>query len=145
MVTFGELQQLRRALFQPSDIRYQVGQGQSNFRNETAANQSPLWRLPITRYLDRWLQDEIDQITWISQRTEAKRLSVFSPSRTRTTLKLVRGSSAGGYDLDSHNSIAGCALQNDILVYWHGHIDSTDYITAWNLDGDVVGTYDFTE
>jgi hypothetical protein len=50
-------------------------------------------------------------------------------------------SGSNGYPLDI-TSIAGCAFQHRVAVYWQGEREETKLIKAWRLDGSTAGLFD---
>src|SRR6185312_7560710 len=96
----------------------------------------------IRKVLEEWTKIEAQEVSHISENSSPKTLQIFALDEDINKLVPIAQDGERGYPLDPSKSIAGCAFQRRLAVYWNGEKDQTEEIQAWNLHGDAVGEFD---
>lgn len=138
-----DLALLRKTLLVPSTVGQQVAAALADFRsNAGKGGMTEQEKISTKRLLDEWTKIEAQEINRISGNSEPITLQLFALSQDGQSLLPIAEHGIRGDQLSATESIAGCALQRKLAVYWRGRADETYEINAWNLQGTQVGEFD---
>lgn len=133
----------RKTLVTPSTVQQQVTARLAEFRSGAAKEElSDSERVRIKKLLTDWTKIQAEEINRISGNSEPITVQLFALSQDGKTLQPIAEYGVPSYQLSATGSIAGCALQRKLAVYWSGVADQTQEIRAWDLDGAQVGEFD---
>lgn len=144
-IKFRELQLLQRRDTIPPTLLQSIAEVLDRSRSLRQQEPQPVDPGQLHGLNAIWSDVILADITYISGNSEPKVLSVHAASADNKRLIPVVIGGAKAYELDAAGSIAGCAYQRRIAVYWSGHQDRTTKILAWGPNGELVGSYDSTE
>lgn len=134
--------QILQKLLAPSQTTQQATVESSNEYRHTAQNDSPANPAATRKVLATWAETTVDTISRAFKNSWPKRLYIYVLSKREQQLIPIARHGASSYPLHPVNSIAGCAMQYRLAVYWKGMEDETNEIRAWNLNGTPIGKYD---
>jgi hypothetical protein len=131
---------LERIVQQPEAIVVQENQNFLELRKPTTPPASRAFRQFL--FLNNHVEVIQNNVTRVLENTGAKAVTLFARSADGQRLDTMATEGNKGYSVDVANSIAACAMLNDLIVGWTGSNGMTTQIAAWSRDGTEVGAFD---
>ena len=133
----------RKTLITSSTIQQEAASMLADFRSSVSKEElSEPAKARIRKLLTDWTKIQAEEINRISGNSEPIRVYLYALSLDGKALQPIATHGAAAYPISATDSIAGCALQRKLAVYWRGDEDETDEIMAWTLRGVQIGKFD---